>query len=325
MVEGEIVKRVNLADMEGDLTYYDKQFTQYTVRKVKPVEQFFGYPLVKRRLTDSFDSLTAGQITLPILMDGPPGIGKTELFLSFAQKYNSPIVVSDQENLSKNLEDLLSNLGKVNKKFFLFFDDVNPSNIDWHPFRNNVCGVGNYPANVLIGIATNERFPDNVTSRCNYVVIPEFSLGIAKEMGRDYLVHQKLKSPKMIQSMINGFIIDYISSYKSTGTVSEISPRSFIRHMDYISASPERREKILLISKGEMFDPSKRIAPDQAREDLSKMKVDLRNVMAIFGTPMISDTDFLEVYRDSLRKQGFESRYFAPIGVTPSKDASNGV
>lgn len=232
----------------GAFEYRDGTFVPYHLRQVKPLNKFFGYPLTKKRLKEHFESFILGNPTSPILMDGPPGIGKTELLLTFSNQYLIPVVVADPEYIEKSLPRLLVNLGERPQKSLLFFDDIDPEKVNWHYFRASVSGTGEIPKNVSIAIVTNYQFPENIKSRGTYIPIPEFTRSVALDIIKDYLNSVKIQKPEFAELLLTS----YLRSFKSARTSTEISPRSLVRHMDDMMSSIEKKQKLIidLPSKG---------------------------------------------------------------------------
>jgi predicted AAA+ superfamily ATPase len=219
------------------LEYVDGNLVVSHAKPVKPPQEFFGYDLTKRDLVDYFSSFAAGIPARPLLLDGPPGIGKTELVISYALANRLQIVIASPRELTTFLGPLLQKLGRMPRRIVLFYDDLDPEAVDWHHFRQFVSGTARYPNNVAMALVTNKKFPENVLSRGNYIEIPPFSYDVARSMIAGYLEHIENRNPHMIERLGVGYLLAF-----GQEKIVEMSPRSLIIYLDAVTA---KRMKVL--------------------------------------------------------------------------------
>lgn len=228
------------------LEYRDGELVVTQAKPVKPPDQFFGYEHTKSTLLKYFEAFASGQTMIPLIMDGPPGIGKTEMVLSYARKYRLQIVLAAPQHLNNSLGQVLELLRKSPRRTLLFFDDLDAEGIDWLQFRRCVSGTSRYPGNVAIALVTNEAFPENVYSRGQYVEIPKFSHEVCRAMIAGMLRSVGRESRAAIEQTGATYLLAF-----GQGDITEISPRSVVSFFDNLVSGRTK----LMAAPGQLFSP----------------------------------------------------------------------
>jgi len=206
---------------------------------VKSLEEFFGYGRIKRELNLYFASFKSGNDVRPLLLQGPAGMGKTELTIAYSVKNRLPLVYGSKEDLEEGLENLLLKLSKRKKtRAVLFFDDIEAEKVDWNNFRFHISGVRYYPSNVAIVIATNDKFPDNVTSRGQNLMFDSFgdklSQAIVKEaLGKKY--EDKVDTEVLAETIAS----EYNQSFSTK------APRTLIAYLKDLMLSKKKMQPLI--------------------------------------------------------------------------------
>lgn len=231
--------------------YYDGNFVPVQLSSIRPVAQFYGYNAVKDRFQRYFSSFVAGECNIPLLITSLPGMGKTHFTIGYSMSFPElTLILPEPEELGKGLPGLIRRLAlRRNHKFVVFFDDIDPHQIDWYYFRTNIGGSLVPPPNVILVLASNYNFPPNVCSRGREVEFPPFDLITCSGMIYDYLVALKMRSPK--DDLVNTIAADYLEEF-GQHVYSELSPRSLVHYLGNYDRDELRRRRMLDISRSDV-------------------------------------------------------------------------
>jgi hypothetical protein len=115
------------------------------------------------------------------------------------------------------------------RKFVIFFDDVDVRNIDWYFFRTFVGGSSSLPENLLIIVASNYSFPPNVASRGRTFAFPLFDEIRCQEMIGDLFLSRGME--KISSDLLSVIASDYVEAYGQK-EFEELSPRTLARYLE---------------------------------------------------------------------------------------------
>ncbi len=222
-------------------------FVEVALDKPRPVEKFFGYPTARTFFRKYLRSFAEGRENSPLLITSLPGLGKTHFTISFTFAMpNLTLILCEPGDLEKPLEKAIGELSlRPNRRFVMFFDDVDTRKINWYYFRTHVGGTFNLPPNILVVIASNYEFPANISSRGRCFSFPLFDEINCMEMVHDYLVSVGMKSPS--KELVSVIAADYVEEYGQR-VFEELSPRTLVRYLDKFGADTQKRIKLLNIS-----------------------------------------------------------------------------
>ena len=231
--------------------YTDGEFYVTGLSSIRPVGGFYGYPQARRNFREHFLAFSEGRTNLPLLISSLPGLGKTHFTISHTlANENLTLILPEPEFLEKRLEELLRKLSmRKNRKFVLFFDDVNPAKTDWYYFRMNVGGSFALPDNIAIVIASNHKFPANISSRGRGFVFPMFDEINCQEMIYDYLASLGMRKPP--SELISVIAADYVEEFGQK-MFEELSPRTLVRYLDRYNNDTGKRKRMLDMSRNEV-------------------------------------------------------------------------
>jgi hypothetical protein len=231
--------------------YLDGAFHKANLSSIRPVSQFYGYPHARRRFREYFEMFSSGKSNLPLLISSLPGLGKTHFTISHALSYdNLTLILPEPECLEKKLEELIRKLSlRKNRRFVLFFDDVNTGTVDWYYFRMNIGGSFSLPENITIVIASNHKFPANISSRGCGFEFPMFDEINCQEMIHDYLASLGMKKPP--PELVAVIAADYVEEFGQK-MFEELSPRTLARYLDRYNNDAAKRKKMLDVSHEEV-------------------------------------------------------------------------
>ncbi|MBE6356880.1 MAG: hypothetical protein E7058_07170 [Lentisphaerae bacterium] len=218
----------------------------------KSVDKFFGYPGVQVALREQFTDFARGKTNLPLLINSLPGYGKTSMVISFALAVPGTVVIlADPETLESSWQQLITLLGKrPDRRFVLFFDDIDPRNIDWYNFRTNVGGAFSPPENIMPVLTANYEFPPSILSRGRRISYPVFDEERCSEMIEDFLISFGMKKPpRNIVSLMGAEYTEEFGQKKFT----ELSPRTLMRHLAAYEHDPRKRKQIVELAGGGMI------------------------------------------------------------------------
>lgn len=232
--------------------YIHNEFVPVTLNSIRKVEEFFGYNEAKRVFEDHFSAFVAGRHNLPLLVSGLPGLGKTQMTIAYALVHPEiTLILPGPDALQDGLEGLIEKLAGVpNHKFVIFFDDIDTRNINWYFFRTHIGGSFSPPSNVMAVIASNYKFPPNISSRGRSFTFPFFDEIRCQEMIEDLFLSKGMEHvPPELLSVIAA---DYVESFGQK-LFDELSPRTLARYLELYLADQEKRRRLLEFSRGEVI------------------------------------------------------------------------
>ena len=219
---------------------------------VKSVDKFFGFAGMRAIYQDHFRDFTSGLCSVPLLIHSLPGYGKTSMVLSFALA--SPevtVILPEPAALEREWDTLLDKLiRRPDRKFVLFFDDIDPRSVDWYHFRTNVGGAFSPPANIMVVLSSNYEFPAGILSRGRRMSYPVFDEVRCIEMVEDFLRDFGLKRPP--RNLVSLIAADYTEEFGQK-KFTELSPRTLMRYLTVYGMDRNKRRTIAEMSLGEVI------------------------------------------------------------------------
>ncbi len=227
-------------------------FTPDTVGSAKPVGRFWGFPSVRALFADHFDRFAAGQSNLPLLIHSLPGYGKTSLTVSYTlDRPGLVLILPSPETLERGWSELMAQLAaRPDHRFVVFFDDIDPREVNWYEFRTNVGGAFSPPENVMPVLAANYEFPASILSRGRKVSFPVFDELRCMEMVEDFLGTFGVRRPP--RNLVSLIAADYTEEFGQK-KFTELSPRSLTRYLKLYENDPVKRKTIAELSFGPMI------------------------------------------------------------------------
>ncbi|MBR7131369.1 MAG: hypothetical protein IKC82_05210 [Lentisphaeria bacterium] len=232
-------------------TYAAGKFRPVEPSSVKDVKKFFGFPGVKVALGEHFSDFAAGKTSLPLLINSLPGYGKTSMVISFALSVPGTVVIlPEPEALESSWHQLIGTLSsRSDRRFVIFFDDIDPRSVDWYNFRTNVGGAFTPPGNIMPVLAANYEFPPSILSRGRRISYPVFDEERCMEMIEDFLASFGMqRPPRNIVSLMGAQYTEDFGQKKFT----ELSPRTLMRHLAVYEHDARKRRQIVELSGGGM-------------------------------------------------------------------------
>ncbi|MBR2626504.1 MAG: hypothetical protein IKD23_08945 [Lentisphaeria bacterium] len=232
--------------------YRDGRFFPVEPSSAKSVDKFFGFPGVRLALQEHFQNFHRGKTSLPLLINSLPGYGKTSMVISFALSVPDTVVIlPDPEALENSWHSLIDTLSaRHDRRFVLFFDDIDPRSVNWYNFRTNVGGAFTPPGNILPVLTANYEFPPSILSRGRRISYPVFDEERCMEMIEDFLgTFGMKKPPRNIVSLMGAEYTEEFGQKKFT----ELSPRTLMRHLAAYENDPRKRKQIVELSGGGMI------------------------------------------------------------------------
>lgn len=221
------------------------------LKSVRPIQDFFGYSEAKNLLQEHFAAFVNKQHNLPLLLSGLPGLGKTQMTIAYALSFPSlTLILPAPDALEAGLEGLIENLSRApHHRFIVFFDDIDTRNVNWYYFRTHVGGSFALPQHIMVVIASNYRFPPNISSRGRTFTFPLFDEIRCQEMIEDLFLARGMKQvpPQLLMAVA----ADYVESFGQK-VFDELSPRTLARYLELYLADTEKRILILKMSRGEV-------------------------------------------------------------------------
>ena len=230
-------------------TYADGKFIPTETAPVKPIDKFFGFSGVRKIFLDHFRDFAAGRGNVPLLIHSLPGYGKTSMTISHALAApENVLILPEPAALEAGLEALIAELElRPDRRFVLFFDDVDSREINWYYFRTRVGGAFTLPDNVMIAISSNYEFPAGILSRGRKVSYPVFDEVRCTEMVEDFLIDFGLRSaPRNLVSLIGADYTEEFGQKKFT----ELSPRTLMRYLAVYSYDRNKRRTMVELASG---------------------------------------------------------------------------
>lgn len=245
-------KKKDIFERERILRYRKGVFKAADLSSIRKVNEFYGCGEAKRILGNHFSAFSAGRHNIPLLISGLPGLGKTQM--TIAHVLEDPalsLILASPEDLEEGLENLIALLKeKKEKKFVIFFDDVDVRDLDWYYFRTFVGGSCTLPENQMIVIASNYYFPPNISSRGRSFSFPLFDEIRCQEMIEDMFLTRGMEH--ISSDLLSVIAADYVENFGQK-EFDELSPRTLARYLDLFLADQGKRKRLLDFSKGEII------------------------------------------------------------------------
>lgn len=231
--------------------FSNKEFIPSELVSIRAVDDFFGYHEMRDLFYSYFSAFSHKGENFPLLISSLPGLGKTHFTISYTLSFDDlTLILPEPGDLEKPLESIISQLARrKNRKFVIFFDDVDTRKIDWYNFRTLVGGSFVLPENISIVIASNYEFPANISSRGRGVTFPIFDEIECKEMVSDFLKHMGMKNPP--EPLIAVISADYVEAF-GQHSFEELSPRTLVRYLEQYNNNAKKRQKMLEMSREEL-------------------------------------------------------------------------
>ena len=232
--------------------YSDDEFFPVELASIREVDKFYGYRETKDIFMNFFSTFSKEGENFPLLISSLPGLGKTHFTISHSLSFeNLTLILPEPESLSSPLEHLIRKLSlRKNRKFVIFFDDVDTRKINWFFFRTHIGGSFVLPDNIAIVIASNYKFPANISSRGRGVIFPIFDEIECQKMVEDFLLAMGMQHPP--SSLISVIAADYVEEFGQK-KFEELSPRTLVRYLDRYHNDSAKRLKMLNLSREELI------------------------------------------------------------------------
>lgn len=232
--------------------YIDETFYPAYLDSIRNVDKFYGYYKAKLLFKEYFDSFASGSINYPFLISSFPGLGKTHFAISYTlANPELTLILPEPADLEEKLEALIGKLERrKNRRFVLFFDDIDTNNVNWYYFRTHVGGSFMLPDNITIVIASNYEFPANISSRGRGFVFPPFDEVLCMEMVEDFLRGMKMQDPK--HQLVSVIAADYVEEFGQK-KFEELSPRTLVRYLERYEKDINKRRKMLELSNEDVI------------------------------------------------------------------------
>jgi predicted AAA+ superfamily ATPase len=232
--------------------YLNDKFTAVELSSIRAIDDFFGYTHVRKTFAEHFDEFSKQKTNLPLLVCSLPGLGKTHFTISYTLKHdNLTLILPEPEDLEKTLQPLIEKLAnRKDRRFIIFFDDVDPVKINWYYFRTNIGGSFSLPDNVSVVIASNFEFPANILSRGRAIKFPLFDEIRCLEMIEEFLKSRGLKHRNPNLELV--IAADYLEDFGQR-KFEELSPRTLIRYLQIYQSDMKKRKKMLHMTRMDVF------------------------------------------------------------------------
>ena len=227
-------------------------FSPLALKNIRDVHAFYGYQEVRRIMLEHYKAFSEGRSNLPLLISSLPGLGKTQMTISHVLYFNNlTLVLPDPGDIAEGLEALILKLeGFKDRRFVLFFDDIDAEKTNWYFFRTRIGGAFSLPENITVTVASNQAFPASVSSRGRGFTFPIFDEIRCMEMVGDSLQNMGMKHPS--SNLVSVIAADYVEQFGQK-VFEELSPRTLVRYLDELRKNPEKRSQMLKISQGELI------------------------------------------------------------------------
>ena len=227
------------------------EFVPLTLPSIRSADEFYGYQSVRRMFQEHFKAFSEGRSNLPLLISSLPGLGKTQMSIAYSLSFpDITLIIPQPGDIAAGLEPLIAKLAAwPEHKFMLFFDDIDASKTDWFYFRTNIGGTFSLPENITLTIASNQRFPANISSRGRGCEFPMFDEIRCQEMILDFLSAKGLREPS--KNLVAVIASDYVSEFGQK-QFEELSPRTLVRYLDHYLSDPAKRRTLMDEANGEV-------------------------------------------------------------------------
>lgn len=231
--------------------WLNARFEPARLESIRAIDRFYGFPGVRRIFREHYKAFAAGKAAVPLLISSLPGHGKTQLTIAYALSHPElTLILAPGETLETNFETLINLLRlRPDRRFVIFFDDLDPAKIDWYTFRTHVGGSFSPPDHVLLALASNFEFPANILSRGRSVLFPTFDDIRCQEMVEDFLAVNGFRHPN--RNLISLIAATYTEEFGQK-RYTELSPRTLIRHLAVYENDRRRRRDIVDLACGPM-------------------------------------------------------------------------
>lgn len=231
--------------------FLDGKFIPAALEKIRPADRFFGFPGVRRIFREQFAGFAAGEVRVPLLISSLPGHGKTQLTIAHALKHeNITLVLASQSVLEHEFETLIGLLKtRPDRRFAVFFDDIDPRHLGWYSFRTNVGGSFSLPDHVMLALSSNYHFPPEILSRGLSVLFPTFDDIRCQEMIEDFLRLAGFRTAN--QNLISLIAAGYTEEFGQK-RFSELSPRTLMRHLELYEHNQQKRRDAVQLACGQL-------------------------------------------------------------------------
>ena len=231
--------------------YVDNEFYPAKLASIRNIDEFFGYKDARQLFHNYFKEFSENSDNHPLLISSLPGLGKTHFTISHTLSFeNLTLIISEPVELGRPLERLIRRLSmRKNRKFVIFFDDVDTRKVDWYYFRTHIGGSFVLPDNITIVIASNYEFPANISSRGQGFTFPIFDEIQCQLMVEDFLISMGMHHPN--PNLVSVIAADYVEEFGQK-RFAELSPRTLVRYLDRYNNDAQKRFKMLQMSREEM-------------------------------------------------------------------------
>lgn len=223
-----------------------------SISNIRPVDGFYGYRSARQTFLEHFGAFAGGKSNLPLLISSLPGLGKTQMTISHCIHYPEiTLILATPDALDRGLEELIRTLAALpDKKFMVFFDDIDVPQMDWYNFRTFVGGAFPLPQNISFTIAANQTYPANISSRGRGFAFPIFDELRCQEMIEDFLTANGIRQPT--GNLIAVIAADYVEQFGQK-MFEELSPRTLVRYLEQFAADNAKKRRMLDSSRQDVI------------------------------------------------------------------------
>ena len=232
--------------------YRGGEFKELELKGIRAVDEFYGYHAARETFLEHFREFSEGKGNLPLLISSLPGLGKTQMTISHSLYFqNIVLILPEAGDIAQGLEELIRKLAAhPDKKFMVFFDDIDNLHTDWYYFRANIGGTFQLPPNISITISSNQDFPANISSRGRGFAFPIFDEIRCQEMVEDFLLSKGMRNPP--PELVSVIASDYVEEFGQK-KFEELSPRTLVRYLHVYRNDERKRKRMLELSRGEII------------------------------------------------------------------------